>query len=72
MTVFDRLKELCRSETRNAPSGADDPAYKEWLGGKKPLTNEALAGHWIVKIGDQCGGYLAQLRDAQTTRTKRD
>jgi hypothetical protein len=36
------------------------PRLQEWLGGKKLLTSEALAGHWIVKIGDQCGGYLAQ------------
>ena len=43
-------------------TGPEDPAYREWLAGKRPFTGEELGGTWVIKIGDQCGGYLAHLK----------
>lgn len=66
MTTFDRLRALCRSETRKEISSPEEGDYQTWLAGKRPFTRDELAGQWVIKIGDQCGGYLAQLRSDGT------
>ena len=61
MTTFDRLKQLCRSETRHLARSPEDPGYLDWLSSKSSFSRSDVAGKWFVKIGDRCGGYLARL-----------
>ncbi len=59
MNTFRRLQELCRCETGRQPEGDADPHYTGWLEGKRPFRTEEIAGSWLLKLGDRCGGYMA-------------
>jgi len=59
MNTARRLQELCRSETGRQPEGDADPHYTTWLAGKRPFHTEEIAGSWLMKLGEQCGGYVA-------------
>jgi hypothetical protein len=53
-----RLLALCRCETHLQADDAASPGYREWLEDKRSFTEKDIVNHWMVKIGDQCGGFL--------------
>jgi hypothetical protein len=60
MEKNERLLALCRAETRCQADDVASPDYCEWLEEKRPFTEMDLINRWMVKIGDQCGGFLVR------------
>jgi hypothetical protein len=59
MNTSLRMQELCRSETGRRPNGDADPHYLAWRERKRPFRTEEIAGSWLLKLGERCGGYIA-------------